>query len=467
MRIEDTDRTRFVEGAQEDLIKTLAEVGIDWDEGPYEDKGVLKQKGKFGPYIQSQRIETYRNLAQKLVESGHAYYCFCRPEELEKMRKMQAEAKIAPKYDGRCRNLTEEERDAKIRQNLPYVIRLKVSSGQGSVKFKDLIRGEVEFKLENIDDQILLKSDGWPTYHLANVIDDHLMGITHVVRGEEWLPSTPKHILIYQALGWEVPQFGHLPLLLNPDRTKLSKRQGDVAVEDYLARGYLPQSLLNFLALLGWNPGTEDEIFSVKELIKKFSLERIQKAGAIFNREKLDWINGYYIRKMELNELARKCLPYLIQDGLIESLTPGSKFQIPKTKEIVNFNWLKKIVALEQERLKRLGEIGELTKFFFIEELEYDSELLRWKKMNNRQIEDNLGLGRDALIGIPPLEFKAQKITDSLMKIAALTGTGELFWPLRVALTGRKASPPPSDVAGILGKEKTLSRIEKAIAKIK
>ena len=439
LRIEDTDRQRYVEGATESLIKTLKQIGLHWDEGPF---------------IQSQKIGDYRSLAQKLVDLGRAYYCFCSPEELEKIRQKQIVNKLAPQYDKRCRNLTEEETGEKLKTGKPYVIRLKVPK-QGTIKFKDLIRGEVEFDLKNIDDQVLLKSDGWPTYHLANVVDDHFMGVTQVIRGEEWLPSTPKHILVYQAFKWPVPDFAHLPLLLNPDHSKLSKRQGDVAVEDYLAQGYLPETLVNFLALLGWNPGNDQEIFNLKQLIKEFSLGKIQKSGAIFNREKLDWLNGHYLRQMSVNRLTKLCLPYLIQAGLI------------KEKGNVKKRDIKKIVALEQERLKRLNEIGDLTGFFFVEKLDYDPGILTWKKTGPGQTEDNLVKIRDLLKKIPNFRFKAKNVVKALKVLAREKGPGEIFWPLRACLSGKKASPPPEHIAEILGKEKTLERINQAVDKLK
>jgi glutamyl-tRNA synthetase len=487
LRIEDTDRERYVEGATENLIRTLHRVGLKYDEGPVlielskiSNSVQIKDKGKYGPYIQSRRLHIYQNLAQKLIDEGYAYYCFCTPEELEKMRQEQIAKKIAPHYDERCRKLSQAEINQKLRSGCPYVIRLKVPE-VGTIKFKDLIRGEIEFDLSKIDDQVLVKSDGWPTYHLANVIDDHLMNITHVIRGEEWLPSMPKHLLIYQAFGWQPPQFAHLPLLLNPDRSKLSKRQGDIAVEEYLAKGYLPEALLNFIALLGWSPDTNQEIFTLKELIKQFSIEKIQKAGAIFNREKLDWINGYYIRKMNINNLTQLCIPYLVQAGLIEPLknqkstrssdrVPRSndriKYQIIKTKEIVEFKWLKKIVALEQERLKRLDEIREKTQYFFADQIEYNPTILIWRKMTNETVKDNLNLVKQELEKLPKNKFTTKNIQNKLNLLAKNYGTGEIFWPFRVALTGLEASPPPAEIAEILGKEKTLKRIENAINKI-
>ena len=438
LRIEDTDRQRLVEGATENLIKTLKQIGLPWDEGPF---------------IQSQRVGNYRNLAQKLVEQGHAYYCFCSPEELDEMKNKQIADKQAPQYDRRCRNLTQAEALEYLRAGKPHVIRLKVPE-QGIIKFHDLIRGEIQFDLKNIDDQILLKSDDWPTYHLANVIDDHFMKITQVIRGEEWLPSTPKHILIYQAFGWDNPEFAHLPLLLNPDHSKLSKRQGDVAVEDYLGQGYLPETLINFLALLGWNLGNDQEIFSLKQLIKIFSLKKIQKAGAIFDRKKLDWLNGYYLRKLPLNKLTKICRPYLIESGLI------------KEKEY-SFKKIKQIVKLEQERLKKAEEIKDLTKFFFQKELEYDARLLAWKETTLEQTGVNLRKIKEELQNISSNFFNAKKIIKKLNNLAKERGNGEIFWSLRVSLSGEKMSPPPEQIAEIFGKEETLKRIEQAIKKLR
>lgn len=492
LRIEDTDIKREVPGAIENLLKILKAVGLNWNEGPF----LLKRqknfqfpisnfqfKGKYGPYFQSQRLHLYQNLAQKLVDHDQAYYCFCSEKDLVKMRDEQIAKKMPPMYDEKCRKLGKKEITLRLRSGQPYVVRLKVPE-QGIIKFHDLIRGEIEFDLKNIDDQVLLKSDGYPTYHLAVVIDDHLMKITHIIRGEEWLPSVPKHLLIYQAFGWSLPQFAHLPLLLNPDRSKLSKRQGDVAVEDYLAKGYLSEAILNFVAFLGWNPGTDQEIFSLKQLIKKFSLKRIQKAGAIFNREKLDWLNGYYIRKMKVDELTKKCLPYLIQAGLIEknkkpehliklsarpstkNLCSGSKFKIQKTGAVISFNWLKKIVALEQERMKKISDLAELADFFFQDQLAYDPQILSWKKMSPKEVSYNLKLVQEKLEKLSEKLFKKEKIQLLLDDLAKEQGSGPIFWPFRVALSGKKASPPPAEMAEILGKEKTIKRVKEAINKL-
>jgi len=465
LRIEDTDVKRRVAGAIENLIKTLKIVGLNYDEGPFLTKLKIKQKGKYGPYLQSERLPIYQKFAQKLVNQGHAYYCFCSEKILAEMRQEQIMRKLPPMYDKRCRKLTEDEVKEKIKNKTPFVIRLKVPE-EGIIKFKDLIHGEIEFDLKNVDDQVLLKSDGYPTYHLAVVVDDYLMKVTHVIRGEEWLPSVPKHLLLYQFFGWQPPKFAHLPLILNPDRSKLSKRHGDVTVEEYLAKGYLPEALLNFIALLGWNPGDNREIFPLKDLIKEFSLEKIQKAGAIFNLEKLDWMNGYYIRNKKVSELTKLCLPYLIQAGLIKSSNSNSRFLISKTKDVVNFDWLKKIVALEQERIKKLSDLAQLTDFFFIEKLDYQPKILLWKKMKKEETIDNLNLIKNKLEKLSLKSFKKETIHNLLTELAEEKGAGQIFWPFRVAISGKEASPPPAEIAEILGKEKTIQRINMAIDKL-
>ncbi len=310
LRIEDTDQKREVAGASEKTIKTFEEIGLSHAEGPILENGKIVDKGDFGPYLQSKRIDLYQKYAMQLVQEKKAYYCFCASERLDKMREEQQARKMAPKYDRHCLNLTEQEIQDKIANGEKYVIRFKIPDS-GEFICNDIVKGEVKFKTSELDDFVILKSDGFPTYHLAHIVDDHFMKITHVLRGDEWLPSLPKHILLWQAFGWESPVYAHLPLLLGVDKSKLSKRQGDVAVEDYLDKGYLPEAILNFVALLGWNPGegSEQEIFSMDELIEKFDINKVNKSGAVFNIEKLDWMNGVYMRKMDTDKLAEKCLP--------------------------------------------------------------------------------------------------------------------------------------------------------------
>jgi len=308
LRIEDTDQTRYVEGSVQNLIDSLKILGIQFDEGP-------EIGGKYGPYIQSERLAIYNKYVQELLDKGVAYHCFCTKEEIDAMRAEQMEKKQNPQYNGKCRCLSKEEVESKKAQGLPYVIRLKMPSDR-AFAFEDFIRGHVEIDSSLIDDQVILKSDGFPTYHLAAVIDDHLMEISHVLRGEEWLPSTPKHIFIYESLGWTPPKWVHLPLLLNTDRSKLSKRHGDFSVQNYLNMGYLKESIVNFVALLGWHAAEDRELYTLEELTKEFSIDRVNKAGAIFDITKLEWMNGWYIRNLDISYIAHEAKPFFEKAGI-------------------------------------------------------------------------------------------------------------------------------------------------------
>jgi len=447
LRLEDTDVNRLVEGAAEKIYEGLKWAGINYDEGP--DIG-----GPYGPYVQSQRLDIYKKYAQELLDEDHAYYCFCSDETLEKMRQEQIAKKQAPKYDRRCCALNQDEIQKKLKANEPYTIRMKIPEGR-KIEIDDIVRGKVIYNSDELDDQVILKSDGYPTYHLAVVVDDHLMEISHVTRTEEWLPSTPKHILLYEYFGWTPPQWAHLPLLLNPDKTKMSKRKGDVAVEDYTDKGYLPQAMINYLAFLGWNPGSpasvkatagkEKEIYSMDELLKDFKLEKVHKAGAVFNIEKLNWYNSYYLKKLSDNELLKKCQPFL-----------------PDNQKIFSDEQIIKMLSLEKERAATLSEIGEGVKFFF-ELPEYDKLLLRWKEMNDNEIKNSLNLSKKIVEEIPDEKFNLETIKSTLMSGAEkMKNRGELLWPLRVALSGQKNSPPPFEIAEILGKKESLTRINKA-----
>ncbi|MFA5091995.1 MAG: glutamate--tRNA ligase, partial [Candidatus Paceibacterota bacterium] len=355
LRIEDTDQARTVEGGIENIIRTLDWADIHTDEGPYLDKrGKLREKGDCGPYIQSQRLDIYRKYADELLANGRAYRCFCSEETLAAMREKQQADGGRTMYDGRCCGLPEAAVAEELRKGTPHVVRLRVPD-EGVTAFDDEIRGRVEFANEQIDDQVLLKSDGFPTYHLANVVDDHLMGVTHVIRGEEWCPSTPKHILLYEAFGWRAPVFAHVPLLLNPDKSKLSKRQGDVAVEDYRGKGYLPEALVNFIALLGWNPSADREIYAKEELTAEFDLRKINKGGAVFNIEKLDWMNGEYIKKMSDGDLAEAALPFYVAAGML--IMDGKKLRAPAMSGPIDRKYLERTVTLEKERAKRLDQL--------------------------------------------------------------------------------------------------------------
>ncbi|OGY46575.1 MAG: glutamate--tRNA ligase [Candidatus Buchananbacteria bacterium RIFCSPHIGHO2_01_FULL_46_12] len=436
LRVEDTDQSRKVEGAKENLLKILAFFNLNWDNKPI--------------MIQSERLDLYKKYAQQLIDENKAYYCFCSEERLGESKAIRQRQKLPTGYDGQCRNLSAEEIKNNLGAGRSYVIRFKMPK-TGLTEFIDLIRGQVSFDNKILDDQIILKSNGWPTYHLASVIDDHEMEISHVIRGEDWLPSTPKHILLYQAFGWEPPIFAHLPLLLNPDHSKLSKRQGDVAVEDFLKNGYLPEALLNFILLLGWNPGTNQEIFDLQSMIEAFSLEKINKAGAIFDLNKLDWLNGEYIRKKSAEELAKLCQPYYAEAGLKTDLKN-----------------LKAIVATEQSRIKKLSEIVSATEFFF-KAPDYDPQLLIWKKLNAKETAKNLAALAEELEKIKEKEWTEKFIEAEIKKFIEgnKQGMGDYLWPMRAALSGRKASPGPFEIAGVLGREETLKRLEKAIEILK
>jgi len=473
LRIEDTDRARSVPGGVEAIISALSRAGLEYSEGVFLKNGKLVEKGKYGPYIQSKRLKIYKKYVEELLKKDNAYYCFCTAERLEEMRQDQVIKKAPPMYDGRCRDLKKDEIKKLLKSKTPYVIRMKIPK-EGTTGFKDLIRGDVFFENRLVDDQVLMKSDGFPTYHLANVVDDHLMKITCVIRGEEWLSSTPKHILLYEAFGWKAPQFAHMPLLLNPDKSKLSKRQGDVAVEDYLNKGYLPEAILNFLAILGWSPEGEKEIFSVKELIKKFDFAKLGKSGAVFNLEKLDWLNGHYLRSKSLKEFADLCVPYLEDAKLIKKIKTG--FVVEDTGEIIKKEWLQKVLKLEQERVKHLSEISYFAELFFKRKLDYNFELLLWHKTREmptekRKSEAVFRLNRMVSFfeTLQKNNFEEKVLEKKIVEIIASEdlGTGDTLWPFRVALSGRQASPGPFELATVLGREKVLKRLNDAIGKLK
>lgn len=465
LRIEDTDQSRKVEGGIENIIRTLAAVGLKHDEGVFlSARGKIIQKGDKKSYIQSERLPLYQKYAHKLVEDGNAYYCTCTSERLTQVRQEQTANKLPTMYDGHCRDKNLSRNNAK---GTPFVVRLKVPES-GKVSFIDLVRGHVEFDYKEVDDQVLLKSDGFPTYHLAVVVDDHHMDITHVMRAEEWISSTPKHLLLYQMFGWKAPEFAHMPQLLNADRSKLSKRQGDVAAEDYLKKGYLPEALINFLALLGWNPSSDKEIYTLKDLAQAFDIAKVNKGGAVVNFEKLEWLNGHYIRQKSVRELTKFCLPYFAGAGFFKSditklLNPSSI--ILTSGEKVTLAWISQIIALEQERLKKLIDIAPATEYFF-HEPNYDAEILQWKKMDKPAVVKSLTYLVELLKGANAKVWKASEL-EKFIKAdieSHAFSMGEVLWPMRVALTGREFSPPPFAVAVILGKEKTLKRLYHAIS---
>ncbi len=440
LRIEDTDRERFVEGAKERLIDILEQFGITPDES-------INHGGKFGSYLQSERLNLYKKYVQELLGKGLAYYAFDTPEELEIMREEQQAAKQQPKYDRRALELSNEDIKTKLDAGEPHVVRMKIPEGE--TVFTDIIRGEIKINNNTIDDQIILKSDGYPTYHLAVVVDDHLMEISHVIRGEEWIPSTPKHIILYNMFDWDVPEFAHLPLLTNEQKAKLSKRHGDVSVEDFTAKGYLTEALLNFIALLGWNPGDDKEIFSLKELIKEFKLEKVHKGSAVFNREKLAWMNSQYIKNTDSDDLANIILPSLELESWFD-------------KDLFKLN---SVIDLFKERLDVATDIVAKAEFLY-NLADYDTNILIFKKSDQDTAIKALELAQDI---IESTEIKsADKLRDIFddKREKLELSRAEVFWPLRVAVSGSEQSPDVFDIIILLQKEETLKRINIALAKL-
>ncbi|MFC1655678.1 glutamate--tRNA ligase [Patescibacteria group bacterium] len=487
LRIEDTDQKRFVEGAKEHLIEMLEWVGLDYDEGP-------NKEGPHAPYVQSERNELYTKYADELLEKKHAYRCFCTAERLTEMREHQEKSKKAPMYDRHCLYLSDDEIQRNLDAGTPYVVRQKMPSAE-VVKYTDLIRGTVSFAAKTLDDQVLLKSDGFPTYHLANVVDDHLMEISHVIRGEEWLPSTPKHILLYQALGWTPPEFAHIPLLLNKDRTKLSKRQGDVSVEEYIKKGYSKEAITNFIAFLGWHPGgsEENEIFTLEELVEHFSLEKVHKAGAIFDIEKLDWVNWQWNRRKHHTTLDEKAHG-IDANVTIENPKKGEfvykfdasenteKFLKERTDMLLEIcgeyidekyksddeKLRKALVSIEEKILRDPKTVQNHIKFYF-EEIDYELELLTHEKMkvDYETATKSLKEIHETFSNFDSFN-DMNAIKDTLMGIVEKLGlkNGQVFWPLRAALTGEKFSPGVFEVAWVLGKESFLERTKLALDKL-
>jgi glutamyl-tRNA synthetase len=435
LRIEDTDQSREIAGAKEKILADLAAVGILPDESYHAG-------GDFGPYIQSQRIATYQKKIEELLEKKNAYRCFCSPERLEQMRLEQKKRNLPPRYDGSCRKLSDEQITEKLQNKIPHTIRLKMKRIQGKYIVSDLLRGKVSFQSSQIDDQVLLKSDGFPTYHLACVVDDHLMKITHVIRGEEWLPSTPKHLQLYEYFGWEPPQFIHLPLLLAADRSKLSKRKGDVGVEDYLKKGFLKQALINFIALLGWNPGDHREIFSLEELITNFSVERLGKSGAIFDLQKLQWMNQQYIRKLSYPELKEKTLPFLNEEY-----------------RLLNAETLQTMLVASQNNLSQLDAINEELEDFRPQELDEETKNLL-KSEQNQKLLQCFFKQIQASENWQQADFS--QVMKELQKELGIKGK-ELWLPIRLALTAKKHGPELPVISEILGKKFCSERIAKLI----
>jgi glutamyl-tRNA synthetase len=457
LRLEDTDCQRSKKEFADDILDGLKWLGLSWDEGPF---------------YQSQRGEIYRRYLQKLIDENKAYYCFCSQEELEAQKQYQMSRGEAPIYSGGCAGLAPEEACARIARGDKFVVRFRTE--RKKIKFNDLVRGEIEFDGSLIGDFVIAKDFENALYNFTVVVDDFEMGITHVIRGEDHISNTPKQILIQEALGLFRPEYAHLPIIMGADRSKLSKRHGAVGVTEYRRQGYLPEALINFTAFLGWNPGTEKEIYSMPELIRDFSFAKVQKGGAVFNPVRLDYLNSCYIKNRTPGDLARLCLPYFVSAGYLSEEKSGGRtvYKNPRTGERIEDEFIEKIVAYQQSRLKKLSEIAEASGYFFLSELSYEKELLKWKDASFA--ETKLALDKLKIIfgNIKAGDWKRQNLEEAVLpQIADFNlsvgkpekDRGYLLWPLRVALCGQKMSIGPFEMADVLGKEKTAKRIDAAI----
>ena len=453
LRIEDTDQARYVEGAEEDIHRSLSWAGMEVDEGP-------ENSGDVGPYRQSERKDIYEDYAEQLVEQGNAYYAFDTTEELDQMReRLKKSGNPSPKYDAITRmsmknslTLPEEEVERKLEEGEEYVIRLKVPRRE-TIRFEDEVRGFVSFESKGLDDQVLLKSDGMPTYHLANVVDDHLMKISHVIRGEEWLSSTPKHILMYEYFGWEPPKMAHLPLIMSPSGGKLSKRKAEtegipINTKDYIEQKFEPEALINFLAYLGWSPGDDSEIHSLEELCELFSLDRVSKGGAVFDYDKLIWYNEHYLREKPADELWPRVQEIAKEHGL----DPDE-------------DYMKQIIPLMKERVSKVEDFVTMGRFFFEDPEEYEDQAVKkWKDNSAELLEAYV----EKIEDLDEDEFKAKKLKDKIKEVieAHDVGFGPLMMPLRVAVSGMGYGPDLTPTIELLGKETTIRRIKAAIEKL-
>ncbi|MGH2406688.1 MAG: glutamate--tRNA ligase [Candidatus Limnocylindrales bacterium] len=454
LRMEDTDEARSTLDYERDILEGLHWLGLDWDEGP--EVAGEPARGPYGPYRQMQRLPLYAEAAERLLRDDKAYPCYCTPAELDADRAAAEVAHRAPRYVGRCAHLTAAERVSREAQGLKPVIRFRV--GAGTVGFDDLVRGRVEFDVDDIGgDLVIVRSNGTPLYHFVVVVDDAAMAMTHIIRGEDHLSNTPKHILLFRALGADVPDFAHLPLILNPDRTKMSKRKSQTALSDYVAEGYVREAMVNFLGLLGWSSGTEEEIFTLEDLVTRFELSRVQEGGAVFDRERLLWLNGQWVRRLQPDELVARLAPFVEAD-LVLRRAAGAVIREPSEAD------LRALVPLVQERLPTLGAIGALVGFLFVEDLVVEPALLVPKRWDIDQARAGLDAARRAIAELGPLAFEADELEPRLRALADERGwkAGDLFMAIRVAVTGRTATPPLFDSLVALGYERSLARLDAA-----
>jgi nondiscriminating glutamyl-tRNA synthetase len=455
LRLEDTDQARSSEAYERDIVEGLHWLGMEWDEGP--GVGDEAERGTFGPYRQMQRLAGYTEVADRLLAQDKAYYCYCTPAELEAERKRQEAAHESPRYSGRCAGLSAEERMALEAQGRQPVIRFRIPAGR-KVAFDDIVRGHVEIDTDDLGgDLVIVRSDGTPLYHFSVAVDDAAMAISHVIRGEDHLSNTPKHILLFEAMGAAIPQFGHLPLILNPDRSKMSKRKTQTAVADYRAQGFIPEAFVNYLAFLGWSTGTEEEVLSLAELVERFELSAVNRAGAVFNRERLEWLNGHWIRRLEPADLVDRLRPYLQAE-----LDAGRIDRLPGDDE------MRALLPIIQERLPTLSAVGELTGYLFVSELEVDPALVAPKRWDAATTATALRDARQTIAEVGRVAWEADEIEPPLRRLVEDRGwkAGDLFMAIRVSITGKTATPPLFDTMVALGYERTLARLDRAIQKL-
>ena len=442
LRIDDTDAKRSSDEDIEGVLYSFRWMGLDWDEG-------YAAGGDCGPYRQSERLSLYQAHAEELLANGHAYRCWCTPAELDVLRKRAQKERRPFRYPQTCLQLTAAERASRERSGAPYVLRF-LSPREGTVDFLDLVRGNMRVDAAELDDLVIVRADGMPTYNFASVIDDSHMRISHVIRGADHLYNTHRQIPIAHALGFDLPAYAHLPLLTNPDRTTLGKRSGAVLVGDYAQQGYLPEAVVNFLALLGWNPGDTQEVFSLEELVAAFSLERVNRANAVFELQKLVWLNGVYIRSLTVQDLTERSVPFLAEAGVIAA-------------DNVDRTYLQDAIALEQERLKNLAEAPSILDFFFADDVTPEPKLLVAKKQAPADSLSALQRVHEQLALLDTWDH--EPIETCLRGLAAELGwkAGQLFMPIRVAITGKTATPPLFETMVVLGRERTLTRLDAAI----
>lgn len=446
LRFEDTDRTRYVPGAMEAFCRSLKALDLIPDEGMWiDEEGKLMERGPFAPYLQSKRKDKHQAYAKELMEKGLAYPCFCTEARLEEMRETQHSAGLPTRYDKACRKISKDEAAERMKKE-PHVIRLALPE-TGEISFNDEIRGKIKFQWKEMDDQVIVKTDGMPTYHLAATCDDHDMEITHVIRGEEWLSSTPKHLFIYESMGWTPPKYAHVPLLLNADRSKLSKRQNDVSVESYLEKGYLPQTIMNFLALLGWNPSGDREIYSFEELSQSFDLSKVNKSGAVVNFEKLDWLNTHYLQQLSDEDFRNYAEPSLMKLADDERVRD-------------------RLLACLKGRISKKSDIETVASEFLGSTEGLDKTTIPWKTQAPKETLERLHASIELLRLMKPEDWSSVSTIETKVKQMIADhgwGNGDTLWPLRVSLSGKQKSPSPFELLYILGETESVNRIQQAI----